>query len=101
MGELLYLVNSSPSIKTFFAKMAVDAVFRLQGNGDLNNIQLIKKLGGSMTDSFLAEGFILQKTIGVNQPKKIENAKILLANTAMDTDKIKIFGSKVRVDQVS
>merc|ERR1711976_770870 len=87
--------------KDFFAKMAVDAVTRLQGNGDLNNIQLIKKLGGSMTDSFLAEGFILQKAIGVNQPKRIENAKILLANTAMDTDKIKIFGSKVRVDQVS
>jgi len=87
--------------KDFFAKMAVDAVLRLKGSGDLNNIQLIKKLGGQMTDSFLDEGFILQKTIGVNQPKKIENAKILLANTAMDTDKIKIFGSKVRVDQVS
>merc|ERR1712048_1408475 len=42
-----------------------------------------------------------EKTIGVNQPKRIENAKILLANTAMDTDKIKIFGSRVRVDQVS
>jgi len=87
--------------KDFFSKMAVDAVMRLHGNGDLNNIQLIKKLGGCMTDSFLAEGFILQKTIGVNQPKRIENARILLANTAMDTDKIKIFGSKVRVDQVS
>merc|ERR1712088_606098 len=61
----------------------------------------IKKLGGSLLDSYLDEGFILQKTIGVNQPKIIENAKILLANTAMDTDKIKIFGSKVRVDQVS
>lgn len=99
--EQLSLQNCSLNIKTFFAKMAVDAVTRLQGNGDLNNIQLIKKLGGSMTDSFLAEGFILQKAIGVNQPKRIENAKILLANTAMDTDKIKIFGSKVRVDQVS
>jgi len=87
--------------RDFFAKMAVDAVLRLKGSGDLNNIQIIKKLGGNLTDSFLDEGFILQKTIGVNQPKIIENAKILLANTAMDTDKIKIFGSKVRVDQVS
>jgi T-complex protein 1 subunit beta len=87
--------------KDFFSKMAVTAVLRLKGSGDLNNIQLIKKLGGQMTDSFLDEGFILQKTIGVNQPKKIMNAKILLANTAMDTDKIKIFGSKVRVDAVS
>lgn len=87
--------------RDFFAKMAVDSVLRLRGSGDLNNIQLIKKLGGTLTDSFLDEGFILQKAIGVNQPKLIENAKILLANTAMDTDKIKIFGSKVRVDQVS
>jgi len=87
--------------KDFFAEMAVESVLRLKGSNDLNNIQLIKKLGGSLTDSYLDEGFILEKTIGVNQPKVINNAKILLANTAMDTDKIKIFGSKVRVDQVS
>lgn len=35
-------------------------------------------------------GFLLDKKIGVNQPKRIENAKILIANTAMDTDKIKV-----------
>lgn len=34
----------------------------------------------------------------MGQPKRIENARILIANTAMDTDKIKIFGSRVRVD---
>jgi T-complex protein 1 subunit beta len=34
----------------------------------------------------------------VGQPKRIEKAKILIANTPMDTDKIKIFGSRVRVD---
>ena len=31
----------------------------------------------------------------MNQPKRLENARILIANTAMDTDKIKVFGSKV------
>lgn len=30
----------------------------------------------------------------------MENAKLLLANTSMDTDKIKIFGSRVRVDSM-
>lgn len=35
-------------------------------------------------------GFLLDKKIGVNQPKRIENAKILVANTPMDTDKIKV-----------
>lgn len=33
--------------------------------------------------------------------KRIENAKILIANTGMDTDKIKIFGSRVRVDSTA
>ncbi|XP_023564573.1 T-complex protein 1 subunit beta-like, partial [Octodon degus] len=45
--------------------------------------------------------FLLDKKIGVNQPKRIENAKILIANTGMDTDKIKIFGSRVRVDSTA
>ena len=35
-------------------------------------------------------GFLLDKKVGVNQPKRIENAKILIANTPMDTDKIKV-----------
>ena len=39
--------------------------------------------------------------MGVNQPKRLENVKILIANTAMDTDKIKVFGSKVRVDSTA
>ena len=32
----------------------------------------------------------MDKKVGVNQPKRIENAKILIANTPMDTDKIKV-----------
>lgn len=51
-------------------------------------------------ESFLDEGFILDKRIGVGQPKRLENAKILVANTAMDTDKIKIYGARVRVDSM-
>lgn len=42
-----------------------------------------------MEDSFLAEGFLLAKKIGLGQPKRLENAKVLVANTPMDTDKIK------------
>ena len=58
----------------------------------MTSIHIIKKLGGSLTDSYLEEGFILDKQIGVGQPKRIENPKILVANTPMDTDKIKIYG---------
>lgn len=87
--------------KEFFAKMAVDAVVRLKGSGNLQAIQIIKKQGGTLTDSFLDTGFLLDKKPGVNQPKRVENARILIANTPMDTDKIKVFGSRIRVDSVA
>ncbi len=51
-------------------------------------------------ESFLDEGFILDKRIGVGQPKRVEDAKILVANTPMDTDKVKIYGARVRVDSM-
>jgi T-complex protein 1 subunit beta len=44
---------------------------------------------------------LLDKKPGLNQPKRVENARILIANTPMDTDKIKVFGSRVKVDSVA
>merc|ERR550525_628335 len=87
--------------KDFFAKLAVDAVLRLKGSGNLDAIQIIKIPGGRLDESFLDSGFLLNKKIGMHQPQKVENAKILIANTPMDTDKIKVFGSRVKVDNVS
>merc|ERR1719198_1625732 len=84
--------------KDHFATVAVDAVMRLQGKPNLDYIQVIKKPGGSLKDSFLEEGFILEKKIGVGMPKVLEDCKILVANCQMDTDKIKIYGARVKVD---
>ncbi|OQS03229.1 T-complex protein 1 subunit beta [Thraustotheca clavata] len=86
--------------KEYFSELAVNAVLRLKGSNNLDHIQIIKKQGGSLNDSYLEEGFILNKHIGVGQPKRIENAKILIANTGMDTDKIKIYGARVKVDSM-
>jgi T-complex protein 1 subunit beta len=61
---------------------------------------LIKKPGGTLRDSYLDEGFILEKSISTGCPKRKENPTILVANTSMDNDKIKIFGSKVKVDSM-
>jgi T-complex protein 1 subunit beta len=87
--------------KEYFSKLAVDAVLRLKGSGELTAIQLIKKSGGCLEDSFLDEGFLLDKRPGIHQPQRIENARILIANTPMDTDKIKVFGSHIKVDSMS
>jgi T-complex protein 1 subunit beta len=42
--------------KDYFAKLVVDAVLRLKGSTDLDHIQLIKKVGGRLVDSYLDEG---------------------------------------------
>ncbi|CAH6721194.1 T-complex protein 1 subunit beta [[Candida] jaroonii] len=87
--------------KEHFATLAVDAVLRLNGSTNLSNIKIIKIPGGKLGDSYLDEGFILEKKFGINQPKKIEDVNILIANTSLDTDKVKIFGAKFKVDSTS
>jgi T-complex protein 1 subunit beta len=69
--------------REYFANLATDAVLRMRGATDLTNIQIIKKAGGKLSDSYLDPGFILDKKFGVNQPKRVENAKIMVANTSM------------------
>jgi len=85
--------------KEHFAALAVDAVLRLKGKANMDYIQVIEKQGGSLKDSYLEEGFILEKRIVVGA-KRVENCKVLVANTPMDTDKIKIYGSRVKVDSM-
>lgn len=102
--ELLLIARTTLSSKILaqsrnqFAELAVDAVLRLQGLTLLERIQLLKIPGGTLTELFLDDGFILDKKFGVNQPKKVVKPKILVANTAMDTDKVKVFGAKFKVD---
>ena len=89
------LTSKLLNVENHFAELAVDAVLRLKGSGNLDYIQVIKKPGGCLHDSFLEDDFVLDKSFGVGQSHRIEKAKILIANTPMDTDKIKIYGSRV------
>ena len=71
-------------------------------NVDLNDVKIVKQVGGTIDDTELVHGLVFdkgaKKTAG--GPGRIENAKILLANTSMDADKIKVYGSRVRVDSM-
>ncbi|PHJ22213.1 t-complex protein beta subunit [Cystoisospora suis] len=85
--------------KEHFAKIAVDAILRLKEHASsLELVHVIKKSGGCLRDSFLDEGFILEKRVGTCQPKMQEDCRVMVANTPMDTDKIKIYGARVSVD---
>jgi T-complex protein 1 subunit beta len=88
------------SERELFANLAVESVLRLKGSQNLDYIKLIKKAGGTLADSYLADGFILQKQIATGCEKFKENPRVMVANTQMDTDKIKILGSRVKVDSI-
>mmetsp|Transcript_19685 Transcript_19685/g.66170 ORF Transcript_19685/g.66170 Transcript_19685/m.66170 type:complete len:536 (-) Transcript_19685:368-1975(-) len=106
--DLMHIAMTTLSSKVLsydreqFAAIAVDAVMKLKGSTNLDQIQIIKKHGGTLRDSYLDhDGFLLNKKIGVGCPRRVEKAKILLANTPMDTDKVKIYGTKVKTDSMA
>jgi len=67
---------------SLLSPIAVDAVMRVIDpvtavNVDLRDIRLLKKLGGTIDDTELIDGLVLdQKSSGYEGPKKIEKAKI-------------------------
>jgi len=63
--------------KEFFSKMIVEAVEKLEGFKDKDLIGIKHVTGGSITDSFLVDGF-------EQQPKKFENAKIIILNVELE-----------------
>jgi len=84
----------------FFSDLVVKAVLRLKGTVDLDMIQIVKRPGGSMRDSFLDDGFILDKKFGWTQLRTYEKPRIMIVNTGLDMDKIKIWGAKVKVHTI-
>jgi T-complex protein 1 subunit delta len=67
---------------SLLSPIAVDAVLKVidptvATNVDLRDIRLLTKIGGTIDDTELIEGLVLdQKTSGYEGPKKIEKAKI-------------------------
>lgn len=64
------------------APIAVDAVMKVidpatAHNVDLNDIKIVKKLGGTVDDTELIDGLVFtQKTAGYGGPSRVEKAKI-------------------------
>ena len=69
------------SERELFSNLAVDAVLRLNFSGNLDYIKIIKKPGGTLADSYLADGFVLEKKIATGCEKRKENPKVMVANT--------------------
>ena len=79
------------------SKIVVDAVLKItdtkndKSTVDLDNIKVEKKAGGSMTDTALVKGIVLDKEIvHSGMPTKIQHAKIALINTALEIEKTEL-----------
>ncbi len=83
--------KGAESSKDILSKIAVSAVSSIVDKGDdgntveMDNIKVEKKTGARMEESELIEGMIIDKErVHTNMPKKIENAKIALINSAIE-----------------
>lgn len=79
------------------SKIVVDAILAAaDGTGDeyhvdIDNIKVDKKPGGSIDDTSLVRGVILDKEVAhAAMPKRIEDAKIALVNSPLEIEKTEI-----------
>src|SRR5690606_6840990 len=87
-------VNASREYLADLAVKAVTAVAEQEGkkwNVDMDNIQIVKKTGGSTEDSEFIQGIILDKDpVHPQMPRKLEKAKIALLDVAIEVQKTEV-----------
>ena len=65
---------------------------------DIDNVKVEKKPGGAITDSQLIKGMVLDKeVVHSGMPKKVDEAKIALVNSALEIEKTE-FSAEIRID---
>ncbi|MEO9309964.1 MAG: thermosome subunit beta [Nitrososphaera sp.] len=85
------------------AKIVVEAVHAVMEKKDgenrvtISNVKVEKKTGGSISDSSLINGIVLDKeVVNNNMPKKIQNAKIALISAPLEIEKTE-FDAKINI----
>jgi thermosome len=89
--------------KEHFAEIAIEAVKQIaekRGDtitADIDNIQLVKKTGKSLIETQLVRGIIVDKeVVHPGMPRKKENAKIALLNSALEIEKTEM-SAEIRI----
>ena len=88
------------------AQIVVSSVLQVSeknpdGNGyrvDLDDIKVEKKAGGSLADTKMIKGIVLDKeVVHGGMPKRVEKAKIALVNSALEIEKTE-FDAKININ---
>ena len=89
------------------SKLIVSAVLKIADKNendysvDLDNLKVEKKSGGSVQDTTLIDGIVLDKeVVHSGMPTKIEEAKIALVNAALEVEKTEV-SSEIRISDPS
>jgi thermosome len=89
--------------KDFAADIAVRAVLHVAEKvgadyrADLDDIKVEKKPGGSLTDTSLIQGIVLDKeVVHPGMPRRVENSRIVLLNCPLEVEKTE-FDAKLNV----
>jgi thermosome len=89
----------------FVADICVDAILQVAEQtpegwkADVDDVKVEKKAGGSLTDTTLIKGIVIDKEV-VHQgmPKSVKNPKIALLNTAIEVEKTE-FDAKINIQR--
>lgn len=86
------------------SKVIVDAILKISKKSeagytvDLDNIKVEKKTGGSIQETKLISGMVLDKeVVHSGMPQKIESAKIALLNSALEVEKTEL-SAEIRIN---
>ena len=86
------------------SKIVVDSIMSItetkdnKSSVDLDNLKVEKKAGGSIQDTALIKGIVLDKEIvHSGMPTKVQQAKIALLNTAMEVEKTEM-SAEIRIN---
>jgi thermosome len=109
-AELLFKVaktsitgKATEKYSNLISKLCVDAVLSIRQDGkiDLKDVILIKDIGGKIEETEFVEGIVIDKVaLEKGIPLKIENPKIALIDTPMETNKT-ANKSKLQISTVS
>ena len=99
--------KSAGAVKSFLADIcvrAVNAVGRVEGDErlvDLSDIKVEKRQGGSIKDSTLVDGIILDKErVHAGMPRTLNDCKIALINSAIEVKKTEV-DAKIQITDPS
>ena len=88
----------------YLSDLAVDAVLQVAEEtdegyeADLDMVKIEKKPGGSITDTTLIKGLLIDKeVVHSDMPKRVKDAKIGLLNSAMEIEKTE-FDAKIQIE---